>query len=145
MRISQILFDTRQLIKLLKGATGMKVLRTDFNNTPFSAFNIYRGIVQEYKDEGPHITVVQGSWNCTTGGEYKVSIYTPTIVVKNQRTVNKTLLRDITKRIVEALNERFGEECWSVSGEAVHTWLPLSRCAFYIQIPNFKEEYENSK
>lgn len=127
--------DERQLRKLIKDATGMKVYKSSFNPL---VFNVYYSIVQEYKNEfDPHITVIQGSWTITDGGEYKISIYTPTMVIRNKRKINIQYVRDILVKITNALDRQFGSESWSTCNEESRVWLPLSRTSFYLQIPNF--------
>lgn len=139
MAISQYRHDIRELRKLLKEATGMKVYESEFSTSSYSCFNIYRGIVQEYKDEqDPHITFIQGNWSCEYGGEYKISIYTPTIVIGNKRRINVQLVRDIAIKITNAIDKRFGSETWNTCNEESKVWIPLSRTSFYLQIPNFK-------
>ena len=127
--------DEQQLRKLIKEATGMKVYKSSFNPL---IFNVYYSIVQEYKNESnPHITVVQGNWHATYGGEYKISIYTPTIIVGNNRKINTQYVRSIAIKITDSLNRRFGRGCWNTCNEESHVWIPLSRTSFYLQIPNF--------
>ncbi len=135
--MSTLTRDEQQLRKLIKDATGMKVYKASFKPL---VFNIYYSIVQEYKNQSAsHITVAQGNWHATDGGEYKFSIYTPTIIVGNKRLINIQYVRDIATKITNALDDRFGSECWSTCNEESSVWLPLSRISFYLQIPNFKE------
>lgn len=127
--------DERQLRNLIKDATEMKVYKSSFKPL---AFNVYYSIVQEYKNESsPHITVIQGNWHAYNGGEYKISIYTPTIVVGNKRKINIQYARDIAIKITNALDNRFGCNCWNTCNEESRVWLPLSLTSFYLQIPNF--------
>lgn len=120
--------DERQLRKLIKDATGMKVYKATLRP---SVFNVYFGIAQEYKDEvNSHITIAQGSWHATHGGEYKISIYTPTIVVGNKRKINIQYVRDIAAKITNALDRRFSSSCWNTCNEESRVWLPLSRTSF---------------
>ncbi len=138
MSMSPIVRDAWMLRKLLEKATGIKVYKAELGSS--SSFNLYRGIVQEYKDEtNSHITVAQGSWHISEGGEYKVSLYTPTITVGNKRMINAKLVRNIANNIVDALNSEFGQGCWNTCNEEQRCWLPLSRLSFYLQIPNFEE------
>lgn len=133
--MATITSDERQLRKLINDATGMNVYKSYFSPL---AFNVYYSIVQEYKDESnPHITVIQRSWHAANGGEYKISIYTPTIVVGNKRKINIQYVRDIAIKITNALDRRFGSGCWNTCNEESRVWLPLSRTSFYLQIPNF--------
>lgn len=75
--------DAYRLRKLLEKATGLKVYKSELIA---NYFNGYLSIVQEYKNEtNPHITVAQGSWSIENGGEYKISLYTPTIVTCHTR------------------------------------------------------------
>lgn len=100
--MSPVVRDAWMLRKLLEKATGIKVYKAELGS--FSSFNLYRGIVQEYKDEtNTHITVAQGSWSITEGGEYKVSLYTPTITIGYKRMINAQLVRNIANNIVDAL------------------------------------------
>lgn len=127
--------DERQLRNLIKEATGMKVYKSTFNPL---VFNVYYSIVQEYKDESsPHITIIQGSWHATNGGEYKISIYTPTMLFGTKRKINIQYVRDIAVKITNALDRRFGNDTWNTCNEESRVWLPLSRTSFYLQIPNF--------
>lgn len=127
--------DERQLRNLIKEATGMKVYKSTFNPL---VFNVYYSIVQEYKDESsPHITIIQGSWHATNGGEYKISIYTPTMLFGTKRKINIQYVRDIAVKITNALVRRFGNDTWNTCNEESRVWLPLSRTSFYLQIPNF--------
>lgn len=127
--------NERQLRKLIKQATGMKVYKSSFHPL---VFNVYYSIVQEYKDESnPHITIIQGSWHAINGGEYKISIYTPTIVVGNKRKINIQYVRDIAIKITDSLDRQFGNGCWNTCNEESRVWFPLSRTSFYLQIPNF--------
>lgn len=138
MSMSPMIRDAWLLRKLLEKATGIKVYKADLNS--LSPFNIYHSIVQEYKDEtNLHITVAQGSWHINEGGEYKISLYTPTIVVGNRKISNIPLIRATALKIVDALNDEFGERCWNTCNEERRVWFPLSRNSFYLQIPNFKE------
>ena len=96
--------------------------------------------MQEYKDEtNTHITVAQGSWSITEGGEYKVSLYTPAFTIGYKRMINAQLVRNIANNIVDALNSKFGQDCWNTCNEEQRCWLPLSRVSFYLQIPNFEQ------
>lgn len=138
--MSPIIRDAYMLRKLLEKSTGIKVYKAEVGS--YSSFNLYRGIVQEYKDEtNSHITVVQGSWHIKNGGEYKISLYTPTIVVAHRKMINRQLVHAIVRDIVDALNSEFGHGNWNTCNEENSCWFPLSRCSFYLQIPNF-EEYE---
>lgn len=138
MNMSPIVRDAWMLRKLLEKATGIKVYKAEVSS--LSSLNLYRGIVQEYKDEtNTHITVAQGSWHISKGGEYKVSLYTPTIIVRHRRMINMQLVCNIVYNIVDALNLKFGEDCWSTCNEEKCRWFPLSRLSFYLQIPNFEE------
>lgn len=138
MSMSPVVRDAWMLRKLLEKATGIKVYKAELGS--FSSFNLYRGIVQEYKDEtNTHITVAQGSWSITEGGEYKVSLYTPTITIGYKRMINAQLVRNIGNNIVDALNSKFGQDCWNTCNEEHRCWLPLSRVSFYLQIPNFEQ------
>lgn len=140
MNMSPVVKDFHLLRQLLSKATGLKVYKSYIETSKFSVFNVYRGIVQEYKDENnPHITVAQGSWSITDGGEYKVSLYSPSIIVGNKTLLNYRFVRNMADRIVNALNEQFGEECWSTCNEERRIWKPMSRNSFYLQIPNFEK------
>ena len=119
--------DERQLRNLIKEATGMKVYKSTFNPL---VFNVY------YKSS-PHITIIQGSWHATNGGEYKISIYTPTMLFGTKRRINIQYVRDIAVKITNALDRRFGNDTWNTCNEESRVWLPLSRTSFYLQIPNF--------
>lgn len=133
--MSTITSDEQQLRKLIKEATGIKVYKSSFNPL---VFNVYYSIVQEYKDESsPHITIIQGSWHATNGGEYKISIYTPTMIVGNKRKINIQYVRGIAVKIADALDGQFGNDAWNTCNEESRVWIPLSRTSFYLQIPNF--------
>lgn len=81
--MSPIVNDAYRLRKLLEKATGLKVYKSDLLT---NYFNTYLSIVQEYKNEtNAHITVAQGSWSIEDGGEYKISLYTPTIIISNKK------------------------------------------------------------
>lgn len=124
----------KRLAKLLCDATGLKVFKAD--RVPVFT-NIYYAISQEYKCDKAHIQVVQGSWRINTGGEYKVSVYTPTLKSEKAYHLNVPLIKGIQAKIVDALNDEFGSE-WTFSNSEHHLWNPLSRSSVYIQIPNFK-------
>ena len=95
--------DAYRLRKLLEKATGLKVYKSELIA---NYFNGYLSIIQEYKNEtNPHITVAQGSWSIENGGEYKISLYTPTIVIKGKRILNTRFVKDVAYKIVEALND----------------------------------------
>ena len=95
--MSPVVRDAWMLRKLLEKATGIKVYKAELGS--FSSFNLYRGIVQEYKDEtNTHITVAQGSWSITEGGEYKVSLYTPAFTIGYKRMINAQLVRNIENK-----------------------------------------------
>lgn len=135
--MSPIVNDAYSLRKLLEKSTGIKVYKSDLIPC---YLNGYISIVQEYRDEtSPHITVAQGSWHIVNGGEYKISLYTPTIVVKDKKMINVRFVRDIAYKIVEALNNQFGEGNWNTCNEERRCWLPMSRNSFYLQIPNFEK------
>lgn len=135
MSISPILRDERELRKLIKEATQMKVYRIDYHS---SSLSDYFSITQEYKeDSNPHITIRQGSWSRESGGEYKISIYVPTITIGMRRKFNIEYARDIFAKIRNALDIRFGSDCWNACNEEQRIWNPLSRISFYLQIPNF--------
>ena len=107
--------DAYRLRKLLEKATGLKVYKSELIA---NYFNGYLSIVQEYKNEtNPHITVAQGSWSIENGGEYKISLYTPTIVIKGKRILNTRFVKDVAYKIVEALNDEFGEDNWNTCNE----------------------------
>lgn len=129
--------DERELRKLIKEATGMKVFKSELR--PLSGFNTYYSILQEYRDETkPHITVARGGWCAKDGGEYKISIYTPTLIIGGKRKKNTRYIKSIAIKIINALNDKFGQEAWSICNEENSIWLPLSRTSFYLQIPNFE-------
>lgn len=135
MSISPIVRDVRELRKLIKEATQMKVYQVDHYSY---GENGYTSITQEYKEESnPHITIRQGSWNIETGGEYKISIYIPTISIGTRRRLNLEYAKNIFAKIRNALDERFGSDCWNACNEEQSTWKPLSRISVYLQIPNF--------
>lgn len=100
----------------------------------------YRVILKEvFDDTNPHITVAQGSWSIENGGEYKISLYTPTIVIKDKKMFNTRFVKDVAYKIMEALNDEFGEDNWNTCNEEQKCWLPMSRNSFYLQIPNFEK------
>lgn len=137
MRMDPVVNDAYRLRKLLEKATGLKVYKSELIA---NYFNGYLSIVQEYKNEtNPHITVAQGSWSIENGGEYKISLYTPTIVIKGKRILNTRFVKDVAYKIVEALNDEFGEDNWNTCNEEQKCWLPMSRNSFYLQIPNFEK------
>lgn len=105
--MTPVVNDAYRLRKLLEKATGLKVYKSELIA---NYFNGYLSIVQEYKNEtNPHITVAQGSWSIENGGEYKISLYTPTIVIKDKKVLNIRFVKDLAYKIVEALNDEFGE------------------------------------
>ena len=107
MKMTPIVNDAYRLRKLLEKATGIKVYKSDLLS---NYFNCYLSITQEYKNEtNPHITVAQGDWSIVNGGEYKISLYTPTIVIKGKKVLNTRFVKDVAYKIVEALNDEFGE------------------------------------
>jgi hypothetical protein len=53
--------------------------------------------------------------------------------------INVNFVRDIAYKIVEALNNEFGEGNWNTCNEEQKRWLPMSRNSFYLQIPNFEK------
>ena len=137
MRMDPVVNDAYRLRKLLEKATGLKVYKSELIA---NYFNGYLSIVQEYKNEtNPHITVAQGSWSIENGGEYKISLYTPTIVIKGWKMLNTRFVKDVAYKIVEALNDEFGENNWNTCNEEQKCWLPMSRNSFYLQIPNFEK------
>jgi hypothetical protein len=137
MKMAPIVNDAYRLRKLLEKATGIKVYKSDLIS---NYFNCYISITQEYKNEtNPHITVAQGSWSIVNGGEYKISLYTPTIVIKGKKVLNTCFVKDIFYKIVEALNNEFGEGNWDTCNNETTVWLPMSRNSFYLQIPNFEK------
>lgn len=100
MNMSPIVKDFYLFRQLLNKASGLKVYKASINYSEFSSFNVYRSIVQEYKDENnPHITVAQGGWSITNGGEYKVSLYSPSIIIKNKTLLNCLFVRNILDSI----------------------------------------------
>lgn len=135
--MSPIVNDAYRLRKLLEKATGIKVYKSELLS---NYFNCYLSIVQEYRNGiNPHITVAQGSWSIENGGEYKVSLYTPTIVIKGKKMLNTHFVKDVCYKIVEALNDEFGESSWNTCNEEQRVWFPMSRNSFYLQIPNFEK------
>lgn len=136
-RLSKIVFDERSLMKLLRNATGLKVFKAE--RTPIYN-NLYYAITQEYKCDKPHIQVVQGSWCSKTGGDYKISIFTPTLKVDSQYRLNASFAQQIIDKIQEALNNEFGSENWTHCNNEQRIWTPMSRNSFYIQIPNFDND-----
>ena len=137
MRMDPVVNDAYRLRKLLEKAAGLKVYKSDLLT---NYFNTYLSIVQEYKNEtNAHITVAQSSWSIEDGGEYKISLYTPTIIINNKKMINVNFVRDIAYKIVGALNNEFGEGNWNTCNEEQRCWLPMSRNSFYLQIPNFEK------
>ena len=60
--------------------------------------------------------------------------------------INVNFVRDIAYKIVEVLNNKFGEGNWNTCNEEQRCWLPMSRNSFYLQIPNFeKYQLENNE
>ena len=137
MKMTPIVNDAYRLRKLLEKATGIKVYKSDLLS---NYFNCYISITQEYKNEtNPHITVAQGSWHIEDGGEYKISLYTPTIAIKDKKMLNTNFVKDIFYKMIEVLNNEFGEGNWNTCNEEQSIWLPMSRNSFYLQIPNFEK------
>lgn len=137
MPLSPIINDKRQLRKLIKQATQMNV---HFTERYIDGENTYASITQEYKEESnPHITIRPGNWSIEDGGEYKISIYIPTLSFGIKRRFNLEYAQSVFAKMSDALDERFGEECWSTCNEQQDTWKPLSRISFYLQIPNFEK------
>ena len=128
-------YDIRCLMKLLKKATKLRCYKADAKSSLYSAYN---SPTTEYKEDGAHIQVKAGGWDCKNGGEYKISIYLPLLRVNDRGLFNLVYARTLVDSIIEALNEEFGEEGWSVSNEEQCRWRPLGRLSFYLQIPNFK-------
>lgn len=52
---------------------------------------------------------------------------------------NTRFVKDVAYKIVEALNDEFGEDNWNTCNEEQKCWLPMSRNSFYLQIPNFEK------
>ena len=135
--MTPIVNDAYRLRKLLEKAAGIKTYKSELM---VNYLNDYLSITQEYRDENnPHITVAQGSWSMRDGGEYKVSLYTPTIVVKGKNMLNTYFVKNVFYKIAEALNNEFGEEYWNTCNEEQRIWFPMSRNSFYLQIPNFEK------
>lgn len=53
--------------------------------------------------------------------------------------LNTRFVKDVAYKIVEALNDEFGEDNWHTCNEEQKCWLPMSRNSFYLQIPNFEK------
>lgn len=136
MAVSEVVHDYREMRKLLKKATGLKVYKCYMGF--YTSESTYRSISQEYQEENAHIAVAQGSWCIKSGGEYKISIYTPTLSVNNYRRMNVQYVNALIGKIRDALNNRFGEHNWSACNEESYSWKPLSRFSFYVQVPRFK-------
>lgn len=136
MPVSQIIKDIRCLKKLIKNATGLKV----YEQEAIYHHDSYWSISNEYKDKNsPHITVTRGGyWTLDDGAEYKISIYVPSLSIGIRRNFNAPLFQSYIDRIVQALDNCFGEKQWNYCNEEYITWRPMSRFSFYIQIPNFK-------
>lgn len=139
MAMSQYLYDTRQLKKLLKRFTGLKVY--DAKVEPLGLGNTYFGVSEEYVDSNnPHITVAQKSWCLDGYGEYKVCVYLPFLLVGNvRRKPNLRYHESVIENIREALESEFGED-WNGCCKGITTWRPMSRHDFYLQIPNFERK-----
>lgn len=135
MAVSEVVHDYREMRKLLKEATGLKVYKCDMGF--YTSESTYRSISQEYKEKNAHINIVQGNWCIESGGEYKISIYTPTLSVNNSRRMNIQYVNALIGKIRDALNNRFGEHNWSACNEEICSWEPLSRFSFYVQVPRF--------
>lgn len=133
-KLSKIVSDERDLMRLLRSATGLKVFKGERQPT-FS--NLYYSITQEYKCDKSHIQVVQGSWCIKTGGEYKISIFTPTLKAGGRYNLNVPFTQQIIDKIQEALDNEFGSGNWAACNNEQQIWEPLSKNSFYIQIPNF--------
>lgn len=127
--------DLQQLRRLLKKSTGIPCFEA--KHKPF-ANNAYFSITEECLSDKPHITVYSGSWSYVDGGEYKISIYVPTLTVRGRNRINLLYLETIIENIRNGLNCVFGDS-WDSCNEEQHRWNPLSRFSFYLQIPNFKE------
>lgn len=136
MAVSEIVHDYREMQKLLKEATRLKVYKCDL--TFYTSESTYRSISQEYQEENAHITVAQGGWHIENGGEYKISIYTPTLSVNSSRRMNVQYVNALLGKIRDALNNRFGKHNWSACNEECCSWKPMSRFSFYVQVPRFK-------
>lgn len=137
MRLSPIVKDKRSLIKLVRDATKLKCFEAFIR---YSSEGSYRSITCEYEERTfPHITIAQGSWSIQEGGEYKISIYLPCMTIGQRKNFNVQLFRSYIDKIRDAIDERFGEDNWNSCNTECANWRPLSRCSFYIQIPNFED------
>lgn len=137
MRVSPIINDKRSLLKLIRDATKLKCFNV-FTRSD-SDFG-YRSITCEYEERTfPHITIAQGSWHFQDGGEYKISIYLPCMTIGQRKNFNVQLFQSYLNKIRDALDGRFGEDNWNSCNTDCTNWRPLSRCSFYIQIPNFEQ------
>lgn len=58
---------------------------------------------------------------------------------KDKKMFNTRFVKDVAYKIVEALNDEFGEDNWNTCNEEQKCWLPMSRNSFYLQIPNFEK------
>lgn len=132
MGINQIVRDERELKKLLRSSTGLKV----FEAMLIGSYNGFRSLSDEAIQDKAHITFYRGSWDCINGGIYKICIYTPSIGNR----ANVPYIQSIVRKITNALDIRFGKDGWNECNRSLlERWRPLSRFSFYLQLPNFRD------
>ena len=132
MGISQIVRDERELKKLLRSSTGLKV----FEAMLIGSYNGFRSLSDEAILDKAHITFYRGNWDCNNGGIYKICIYTPSIGNR----ANVPYIQSIVRKITNALDIRFGKDGWNECNQSLlERWRPLSRFSFYLQLPNFRD------
>lgn len=71
MGISQIVRDERELKKLLRSSTGLKVFEARY----VGCYNGFISLSDEAILDKAHITFYRGNWDCNNGGIYKICIY----------------------------------------------------------------------
>ncbi len=132
MGINQIVRDERELKKLLRSSTGLKV----FEAMLIGSYNGFRSLSDEAILDKAHITFYRGNWDCNNGGIYKICIYTPSI----ENRANVPYIQSIVRKITNALDIRFGKDGWNECNQSLlERWRPLSRFSFYLQLPNFRD------
>lgn len=132
MGISQIVRDERELKKLLRSSTGLKVFEARY----VGCYNGFISLSDEAILDKAHITFYSGKWDCNNGGIYKICIYTPSLGNR----ANVPYIQSIVRKITNALDIRFGKEGWNECNQSLlERWRPLSRFSFYLQLPNFRD------
>lgn len=137
MEMTPVANGAYRLRKPPEKATGIKVYKSDLISDCSSC---HISISQEYRNgTNPHIAAAQGDRPIVNGGEYKISPYTPAIVIKGKKALNACFVKDIFYKIAEASNNESGEGNWDTCNNETTVRLPVSRNPFHLQIPNFEK------